>query len=112
MSGATARGEVEGRLMRIIEEVVRAGNVVLHIDNAQNLVGVTASSGGEGLDASEVLSEFLEKRAFQIIATTNPADYRKSVEQSALGPCTAKSGDRRDEPGRRDPSLGIKSAVH
>lgn len=85
VSGATARGEVEGRLMRIIEEVVRAGNVVLHIDNAQNLVGVTASSGGEGLDASEVLSEFLEKRAFQVIATTNPADYRKSVEQSALG---------------------------
>ena len=85
IAGAAARGELEERVMRIIDEVVRAGNVVLHIDNIQNFVGSSAPSGGEGLDASEVLSEILEKRVFQVIATATTADYRKTVEQSALG---------------------------
>ncbi len=85
VAGATARGELEERVMRMIDEVVRAGNVVLHIDNIQNFIGTSAPSGGEGLDASEVLSEVLEKRAFQVVATATSADYRKTVEQSALG---------------------------
>lgn len=81
--GAAGRqGELEGRLLDIINEIVRAGNIVLFIDNLQNMVGVSTEMA-ENLDISDILAQALSKRLFMCIATTTPIDYRRYIEKSS-----------------------------
>ncbi|MFC1687647.1 AAA family ATPase [Patescibacteria group bacterium] len=80
--GSSGRqGELEGRLIQLINEIVRAGNIVLVIDNIQNMVGVS-TEGAENLDIADILAQALEKRLFVCVASTTPQDYRKYVETS------------------------------
>ncbi|MFA5070694.1 MAG: ATP-dependent Clp protease ATP-binding subunit [Patescibacteria group bacterium] len=81
VAGAGAIGELEERLSAIIDEIIRSGNIVLSIDNIQNMVGVS-SGGGKTLDLSAILSEALQKGYFMAMATTNPIDYSRYIEQS------------------------------
>jgi len=81
--GAAGRqGELEGRLLDIINEIVRAGNIVLFIDNIQNMVGVSTEMA-ENLDISDILAQALSKGLFMCIATTTPLDYRRYIEKSS-----------------------------
>ncbi len=79
VGGAKSMGQLEARMNRILEEVIRSGNVILVIENVQTLIGVS-SSGGDNLDLSDVLAQAVGNRLFQIIATTTPIDYRRSIE--------------------------------
>jgi len=80
--GSSGRqGELEGRLIDIINEIVRSGNIVLFIDNMQNMVGVS-TQGAENLDIADILASALQKRLFYCIATTTPIDYRRYIENS------------------------------
>lgn len=83
-SGANRAGELEQRVMIIIREIIRAGNIILHIDDVHNLVGLT-SVGTENIDLSEMFADFLSKRRIITIATTTPADYTKYLEGNPLG---------------------------
>jgi len=81
--GAAGRqGELEGRILDIINEIVRAGNIVLLIDNIQNMVGVSTEMA-ENLDISDILAQALSKRLFMCIATTAPVDYSRYIEKSS-----------------------------
>jgi len=44
ISGVTP-AQAEGRLMTIIDEIVRSGNIVLYINNIENLIGITSGTG-------------------------------------------------------------------
>jgi len=80
--GSSGRqGELEARLLDLINEIVRSGNIVLFIDNIQNMVGVS-TQGAENLDISDILASALQKRLFYCIATTTPLDYRRYIETS------------------------------
>ncbi|MGE5425803.1 MAG: AAA family ATPase [Bacillota bacterium] len=83
VSGATA-AEAESRLLSSISEASRAGNIVLHIANVENLVGISAGSE-QSLDLSEVLAEALTRRAVYCLATISSANYAAVIEKSALG---------------------------
>src|SRR6056297_963437 len=83
ISGADP-SQAEERLLTILDEISRAGNIVLFIQNINLLIGV--SSGGEGsMDLSEVLANALEKRVLYCLATVNNEKYDKDVENSHLG---------------------------
>jgi ATP-dependent Clp protease ATP-binding subunit ClpC len=82
VGGATMQGDVEERMNLVLNEVVRAGNIVLFLDNIQNLVGV-GSAGGATFDLSEILSSALASRKVVALATTNPIDYRRYIESSS-----------------------------
>ena len=83
VSGASP-AEAEARLLACINEIVRSGNIVLHIANIENLVGI--SSGGEqSLDLSEVLSESLQRRNLFCLATITSDNYARALEKTALG---------------------------
>jgi len=74
----------EGRLMQIIDEIKRAGNIVLFIKDIESMVGIT--SGEEGsLDLAEVLVSEITKGSFFCFATANAIDYARYIENSALG---------------------------
>lgn len=81
LSGASTV-EAEERLMMILHEVSRAGNIVLAIIDVEQLVA--ASSGGEGADLSATLVDFLSRSATFAIATTTPRAYSSVVESSLL----------------------------
>ncbi|MBI4092557.1 MAG: ATP-dependent Clp protease ATP-binding subunit [Candidatus Kerfeldbacteria bacterium] len=83
VSGAGGTGELENRLQEIILEIVRAGNVVLAIEDIHELVGVSSVSG-QSLDLASILSKVLESRRFVALATTTLEGYRQYIEPSAL----------------------------
>jgi ATP-dependent Clp protease ATP-binding subunit ClpC len=59
VSGASAT-EAEGRLLTIVDEINRAGNIILFIENLENIIGLTAGQE-ESLELSEVLSGELKE---------------------------------------------------
>ncbi|MFA7662441.1 MAG: ATP-dependent Clp protease ATP-binding subunit [Patescibacteria group bacterium] len=83
IAGGSEIGEIEGRLQRILAEVMRAGNVVLFISDVHNMIGVTTSNGE--MDLSEMLSEALGQGGFMAFATSDPVEYKKYLENKSLG---------------------------
>jgi len=83
VSKSSVEGQVENNLLRIVNEVVRSGNIILIIQDIHNIVGVT-SAGTENVDLSEVLADVIAKYNIMIIGTTTPNDYTKYLERNPL----------------------------
>jgi ATP-dependent Clp protease ATP-binding subunit ClpC len=83
VAGTKYRGEFEGRVKRILDEVKRsARDVVLFIDELHTLVGAGAAEGAP-LDLSSMIKPELARGDLQCIGATTFADYRKYVESDA-----------------------------
>lgn len=83
LAGTTVSGAQE-RLIRIMREVGRAGNIILFINAVHDLVGAT-DTGAEGLDISETLAEYLGPGKFLTLATTTPDAYNKYLLNTQVG---------------------------
>ncbi|MFW0862554.1 MAG: AAA family ATPase [Candidatus Komeilibacteria bacterium] len=83
VADTTHEGELEGRVMHIINEVSRAGNIVLYINNIHNLVGVS-SVGRSNVDLADILTESLIKQGVYVVTSTTPHDYVKYIENSSF----------------------------
>lgn len=83
LAGTTVSGAQE-RLIHIMHEVSRARNIILFIKNIDDLVGVT-ETGGEGVDVSETLAEFLGPGKFLTFATATTNNYNQRVLNTELG---------------------------
>ena len=81
VAGAKYRGEFEERLKGVIEEIQRAGNVILFIDEMHTLVGAGAGEGA--LDAANILKPALSRGEIQIIGATTLDEYKKHLEKDA-----------------------------
>jgi len=88
VSGATP-AKAEERLLVIIDEITRAGNIILYIDNLENIMGVT-SGAEESLELSEVLAGALGRRGLICLATASAGNYAKYIEDKPLGQAMAK----------------------
>jgi ATP-dependent Clp protease ATP-binding subunit ClpC len=84
IAGANSPGMLEERVLRIHHEIIRAGNVVLVIENIHDVYGIN-SQGGEGLDLSEVFADVIGDDRFLVLATSTPVEYRRSIIGKALG---------------------------
>jgi len=80
LSQITSLEEVEVALDTIFREVVRAGNIILVIDEFHNYVGQVTRPGI--IDISGALSPYLHIPAFQIVAITSYAGLHKYIEQN------------------------------
>ncbi len=83
VAGAGNVGQLEQRVQAIVNEIVRSGNIVLVIENIDQLVGVS-STGGQGLDAAQMIAQELQQHTFLAIATTDPTSYRRVLEHGVL----------------------------
>ena len=82
VAGTKYRGEFEGRVKRIMEEVKRASReVILFIDELHTLVGAGAAEGS--LDLSSMIKPELARGELQCIGATTFDEYRKHVEADA-----------------------------
>jgi ATP-dependent Clp protease ATP-binding subunit ClpC len=84
LAGTTPAGAVE-RLIRIMNEVGRAGNIILFINNIHEMMGVSAGEGGQSLDVADTLTEFLGKKNFLTIAITTTEAYQQAIANSSMG---------------------------
>lgn len=82
VAGTQFRGQFEGRLKKIIDEVIDNGNVILVIDEVHNLVGTGDVQGGS-MNAANILKPALAKGQIQIIGSTTLEEYRKNIEKDA-----------------------------
>ncbi|MFH1226008.1 MAG: Clp protease N-terminal domain-containing protein [bacterium] len=80
--GATP-AEAEARLLAVIDEILRSGNIVLAIGNVQNMFGFKIGRK-ENLNLAGILASALAKKYFFCLATANPLNYRRHIESSAL----------------------------
>jgi ATP-dependent Clp protease ATP-binding subunit ClpC len=97
VAGVTTSG-AQQRLIRMMSEIHRAGNIVLFINNIHDLVGLSESNGQEGLDISESLAEYLGTGSVVTFATATTGGYNKSIISSSLGSIISKiSIDEMDE---------------
>jgi len=88
LSGTTAE-QAEEKLLVALDEINRAGNIILYINNIENLMGITAGEE-ESLDLSEVLAGALEHKNIICLATATSANYAKFIEGKPLSNVMAK----------------------
>lgn len=81
VAGAKYRGEFEERLKKALEEIKKAGNVILFIDEMHTIIGAGAAEGA--IDASNILKPSLARGEIQVIGATTIDEYRKHVEKDA-----------------------------
>ncbi len=81
VAGTKYRGQFEERIKAVINEVRRAGNVVLFVDELHTLVGAGGAEGA--IDASNVLKPALSRGEVQCIGATTMDEYRKYIEKDA-----------------------------
>lgn len=83
VSGASPTVAQE-RMLTIIDEIHRAKNIVLFLENIENIMGI-AAGGEESLELSEVLSGELERGSLFCFATVSETNYLKYIEGKAMG---------------------------
>jgi len=81
LAGAKYRGEFEERIKTALDEVKKAKNVILFIDELHTIVGAGASEGA--IDAANILKPMLARGEMQIIGATTLNEYRKYIEKDA-----------------------------
>lgn len=79
VAGTKYRGQFEERIKAVINEVKRATNVTLFIDELHTLVGAGGAEGA--IDASNVLKPALARGEVQCIGATTLDEYRKYIEK-------------------------------
>ena len=103
VAGTQFRGQFEGRMKALIEEVKALGNIILVIDEVHNLVGAGEAEGS--MNAANILKPALSRGEIQVIGATTFKEYRKYIEKdSAL--------ERRFQPvSVNEPSIEQASAM-
>ncbi len=81
VAGSKYRGEFEERIKRVIDEVVKSGNVLLFIDEIHTIIGAGGAEGA--LDASNILKPSLARGELQVLGATTREEYRKRIEKDA-----------------------------
>lgn len=77
VAGASVGGELELRLNRLIADLAGSANIILYIPDLHNL---TVAGGEQGFDAAKVLSPILAAANFQVIGSTDFANYHRYLE--------------------------------
>lgn len=79
VAGSKYRGEFEERIKRIINEVIKNGNLILFIDELHTIIGAGGAEGA--MDAANILKPALARGEMQILGATTLAEYRKYIEK-------------------------------
>ena len=88
ISGVTPSQAGE-RLLVVIDEIRRAGNIILYIENIENLIGITAG-GEESLELSEVLADALSRKNLYCLSMATNKNYTRYIEGQSLGNVMAR----------------------
>ena len=100
VAGTKYRGDFEERIKNAMDEVKKAGDVILFIDELHTIIGAGAAEGA--IDASNILKPALSRGEIQVIGATTINEYRKHIEKDA-------ALERRFQPVQVDEPTGAES---
>lgn len=81
VAGTKYRGDFEGRLKKIIDEIIENKNIILFIDEMHTLIGAGAAEGS--MDAANILKPALSRGEIQVIGATTLKEYKKYIEKDS-----------------------------
>ena len=81
VAGTQFRGQFESRVKGLIDEVRKAGNIILFIDEVHTIVGTGDSEGS--MSAANILKPALSRGEIQVIGATTFNEYRKNIEKDS-----------------------------
>ena len=81
VAGAKYRGDFEERIKKSLNEVKKAGDIILFIDEIHTIVGAGAAEGA--IDAANILKPLLARGEIQVVGATTLNEYRKYIEKDA-----------------------------
>ncbi len=81
VAGTKFRGEFEERMQQLLDELRRADDVILFIDEIHTIVGAGSTQGS--LDTANILKPALARGELQTIGATTLDEYREQIEQDA-----------------------------
>src|SRR6202167_5357413 len=81
VAGTKYRGQFEERIKAVMDEIKRARNVILFIDELHTIVGAGAAEGA--MDASNIFKTALSRGELQCVGATTLNEYRKYIEKDA-----------------------------
>ncbi|KKW33103.1 MAG: hypothetical protein UY76_C0009G0009 [Candidatus Uhrbacteria bacterium GW2011_GWA2_52_8d] len=81
IAGTMYRGEFEGRLRQIVDQVKEDPDILLFIDELHTIVGAGAASGS--MDAANILKPALARGEIRCIGATTPGEFKKHIEADA-----------------------------
>ena len=81
VAGAKYRGDFEERIKKALNEVRKAGDVILFIDEIHTIVGAGSAEGA--IDAANILKPLLARGEIQLVGATTLEEYRKYIEKDA-----------------------------
>ena len=81
LAGTKYRGDFEERIKSAIEEVQKANDIILFIDELHTIIGAGAAEGA--IDAANIIKPALGRGEMQVIGATTLNEYRKHIEKDA-----------------------------
>ena len=81
IAGAKYRGDFEERIKKALNEVKKAGDVIVFIDEIHTIVGAGSAEGA--IDAANILKPLLARGEIQLIGATTLNEYRKYIEKDS-----------------------------
>ena len=81
VAGTQFRGQFESRVLALLKEVKKAGNIILVIDEVHNIVGAGDAEGS--MNAANMLKPALSRGEIQVIGATTLTEYRKHIEKDS-----------------------------
>jgi ATP-dependent Clp protease ATP-binding subunit ClpC len=81
IAGTKYRGQFEERIKAVMDEIKRAKNIVLFIDELHTIVGAGAAEGA--MDASNIIKPALARGELQCVGATTMNEYRKYIEKDS-----------------------------
>ncbi|MFP6873217.1 MAG: ATP-dependent Clp protease ATP-binding subunit [Verrucomicrobiales bacterium] len=81
VAGTKYRGQFEERIKAVMDEIHRAKNVILFIDELHTIVGAGSAEGA--MDASNIIKPSLSRGELQCVGATTLNEYRKYIEKDA-----------------------------
>lgn len=85
LSGSRLRGDIEERIMQVIDEVIEDQNTIIFIDEIHMIVGAGSSGTKDSIDLANLLKPYLTDSEVSVIGATTYDEYSKYFEvDSAL----------------------------
>ena len=81
VAGTKYRGQFEERIKAVMDEIKKARNIILFIDELHTIVGAGSAEGT--MDASNIFKPALSRSELQIVGATTLNEYRKYIEKDS-----------------------------
>ena len=81
VAGTKYRGQFEERIKAVMDEIRKAGNIILFIDELHTIVGAGSAEGA--MDASNIIKPALSRSELQCVGATTMNEYRKFIEKDS-----------------------------